>query len=447
MKNKRVLIISISIILTIALIYGVFSYNNKSTDSKVPETFAIYIEETPGNFVLSSANSWPTEHLFDSSKSYCKLGSSLAWNGADNSVVMTSGGADECYIYFRLPPDIAITSMTLDDNPITSYPAKSNNLMVDVTCTNAEGKWDYKYWDFSITNITGKSQCSLEFIADTTPTTIANHIIGLDAAGNAEIEYTNNAEYRYTGLNPDNYIWFNDEMWRVIGVFNQASHGVTGQNIVKIIREDSFTYVFDTGKDNSWSDSGGGATLNTLYNTYFYNGTDGTSYAGCRVNGSTISGNCDFTEKGLDASDRSLVQNATWYLGGFSSSSITVSGAYTAERGSATSDGTNLTHSAPIGLMYASDYGYAAPSSCYSMNIENYSFSCGGANWLLSNQQEWTIVPYSSNSFYVWIVGYSGSVNNFFANSGSESRPVLYLQSNTLHLDGTGTESDPFIVG
>ncbi len=447
MKNRKKLIVlsSLIILLVVGITTIVFSYDNNTT--LIPETFAIYVEETPGNFVKQDVSSWPTDRLFDSSRSYCTYGSKLTWNSIDNSVVMASGGADECFIYFKLPPDIVIARLTLDDNPITSYPAKSNNLMVDVTCSNSKGKWNRDDWTLEVDNITGKASCEVEFISNT-PVSLSSHIIGLDTSENAEIEYTNNAEYRYTGLNPDNYIWFNDEMWRVIGVFNQASHGVTGQNLVKIIKEDAFTYAFDTAYDNSWSDSGGGATLNTLYNTYFYNGTDGTSYAGCRFYSTTIPGNCDFTEKGLDASDRSLVQNVTWYLGGFSSIDITASAAYTAERGSTTSDGTNLTYSAPIGLMYASDYGYASPSSCYSTNFRDYDTeACGGTNWLLSNQCEWTIVPDSSYLNNLWYVNDNGVVYANSANRGFASRPVLYLQSSVLHLDGTGTESDPFIVG
>ncbi len=338
-------------------------------------------------------------------------------------------------------------AIVVDGESAESFP-DSAGYSVTITCDNATAVWDNKINGVKFSSISGNTNCDITFTTDNSKNTIASHIIGLDTSGNAEIEYTNNAEYRYTGLNPDNYIWFNDEMWRVIGVFNQASHGVTGQNLVKIIKEDAFTYAFDTAYDNSWSDSGGGATLNTLYNTYFYNGTDGTSYAGCRFYSTTIPGNCDFTEKGLDASDRSLVQNVTWYLGGILSSWITASAAYTAERGSTTSDGTNLTHSAPIGLMYASDYGYAAPSSCYSTNLRSYNTSaCGGVNWLLSNQYEWTIVPDSSNSDSVWSVYHLGNIGSSNAFNGFASRPVLYLQSSVLHLDGTGTESDPFIVG
>ncbi len=338
-------------------------------------------------------------------------------------------------------------AIVVDGQPAESFPDGAG-YSVTITCDNANAAWDNKVNGVKFNSISGNSNCDITFTTDNSNETLANHIIRLDTSGNAEIEYTNNAEYRYTGLNPDNYIWFNDEMWRVIGVFNEASHGVAGQNLVKIIREDAFTYAFDTANDNSWSDSGGGATLNTLYNTYFYNGTDGTSYNGCRTYSTTTTGNCDFTEKGLDASDRSLVQNATWYLGGFPSSAITASEAYTTERGSATSDGTNLTHSAPIGLMYASDYGYASPSSCYSENIESYNTAaCGGANWLLSNRYEWTIVPYSSSSNRVWSVHNYGYVNSGTARDGYGSRPVLYLESSALHLGGTGTESDPFIVG
>ena len=42
--------------------------------------------------------------------------------------------------------------------------------------------------------------------------------------------------YRFEGKNPNNYVWFNNELWRIVGVFNNTTHGVSGKNLVKIIR-------------------------------------------------------------------------------------------------------------------------------------------------------------------------------------------------------------------
>ena len=45
--------------------------------------------------------------------------------------------------------------------------------------------------------------------------------------------------YRFEGRNPNNYVYFNNEFWRIIGVFDENSHGQTGKNLVKIIRNNS----------------------------------------------------------------------------------------------------------------------------------------------------------------------------------------------------------------
>ena len=47
---------------------------------------------------------------------------------------------------------------------------------------------------------------------------------------------TNEHEYRYVGANPNNYVKFNDDMYQIIGVFDDYSHGVTGKEMVKLIR-------------------------------------------------------------------------------------------------------------------------------------------------------------------------------------------------------------------
>ena len=50
----------------------------------------------------------------------------------------------------------------------------------------------------------------------------------------------NNGDYRYYGANPNNYVTFNGETWRIIGAFNNVDNGTGNKETrLKIIRDDS----------------------------------------------------------------------------------------------------------------------------------------------------------------------------------------------------------------
>ena len=53
----------------------------------------------------------------------------------------------------------------------------------------------------------------------------------------------NNGEYRYYGANPNNYVSYNDELWRIISVGNVKSSATdtTGETRVKIVKADILT--------------------------------------------------------------------------------------------------------------------------------------------------------------------------------------------------------------
>ena len=79
---------------------------------------------------------------------------------------------------------------------------------------------------------------------------------------------TINTGYRYEGKDPNNYISFNGELWRIIGVFDDATHGVTGTNLVKIMRAEPIgSYVWDKNDTNDWPNS----SMYHLLNDYYYN--------------------------------------------------------------------------------------------------------------------------------------------------------------------------------
>ena len=51
---------------------------------------------------------------------------------------------------------------------------------------------------------------------------------------------TEDNNIRYIGATPDNYIWFNDELWRIIGVINnvEGENGKT-ETRIKLVRDES----------------------------------------------------------------------------------------------------------------------------------------------------------------------------------------------------------------
>ena len=61
------------------------------------------------------------------------------------------------------------------------------------------------------------------------------YIMGLVGTTQGIGQLVNENGYRYEGKNPNNYIWFNNEYWRIIGVFDSTSHGQSEKNMVKII--------------------------------------------------------------------------------------------------------------------------------------------------------------------------------------------------------------------
>ena len=151
----------------------------------------------------------------------------------------------------------------------------------------------------------------------------------------------NNGDYRYYGANPNNYVSFNGETWRIIGAFNNVDDG-TGkkETRLKIIRNESIgDYSWDSSAStvnsgwgvNDWSQ----ADLMTELNTLYYNSTSGICYNGSN-NASTT---CDFTSTGLDSTARSMIDNAVYYLGSiYSITGLYADDYYNYERGTSVYD-------------------------------------------------------------------------------------------------------------
>ena len=144
---------------------------------------------------------------------------------------------------------------------------------------------------------------------------------------------------RYIGTNPNNYVSFNNELWRIIGVFNNIDDGTGNKETrIKIMRSESIgSYSWDNKPNavgsstsvygsNDWSDS----TLQQVLNSgAYWNRTSGECPSG--QDGATVS--CDFSEIGLTDEAKSMIDDAVWNLGGSTYDGIITSLFYENERG------------------------------------------------------------------------------------------------------------------
>ena len=226
-----------------------------------------------------------------------------------------------------------------------------------------------------------------------------------------ELYKDEHGDIRYYGKSPNNYVSFNNELWRIIGVIDGK---------IKIIRNESIGNMqWNSTNNNNWNN----ASLKSYLNGDYYNSIDGTY--------------------------KNMISEETYYLGAATSSNyqtLTASGYYDAERDSSqVYSGNPASTTQYIGLMYPSDYGYAAGSSCLSTALRRYSSSCKNSDYLFSGVSEWLQAPYASASntaAYLGSTGYvhtDSSVTYFYA-----IRPVLYLTSETQITGGDGSQGNAF---
>ncbi len=301
--------------------------------------------------------------------------------------------------------------------------------------------------------------------------TAAEYIASLATTSDEIVsDNTKDNNLRYIGANPNNYVTFNNELWRIIGVFNNIDNGSgTKETRIKLIRDEPIgKYSWDnkpsgtgsstsTNGSNDWTDS---TLKEVLNNGPYWNRTSGNCPSGS--NGATMS--CDFSTNGLTEEAKSMISDAVWNLGGLSDNKSDASyyqnaltdAWYSYERGTEVYSGRSTEWTGKIGLMYPSDYGYATSGgsttnreACLNKELYNWSSSseCYNNDWLYnSSNYKWTLTPIASNSYYEFVVDSYGRVYYTIANSIEGIFPALYLNSNVKISGGSGTESSPFTL-
>ena len=284
---------------------------------------------------------------------------------------------------------------------------------------------------------------------------------------------TSDANIRYEGANPNNYVKFNDELWRIIGVFGDNIKLVRSEELIKLSWDSSDSSVNNGWGVNEWSQ----ADLKEYLNTMYYGGTSVTCYFG--NNNSTTT--CPTGS--LNSTSKSMINNYTWNTSAINAEDTTILNQepyalntvpfYNAERGSVNgkictsgnqcNDAVTrtITWRGYVALPYVTDWAYASSETACATNMydgfdvanHNYdNMTCKKNNWMhhgsTMDEKMWMLSPYARSGFAcgVWSVSGDGSVYGVSASYALSVFPSVYLNTEVKITSGSGTSSDPYIL-
>ena len=295
-----------------------------------------------------------------------------------------------------------------------------------------------------------------------------------------KIDNTSDANIRYYGSDPNNYVSFNNELWRIIGVFGNNVKLIRSEKIGNLSWDSSESSVNNGWGVNEWSQS----DLKNYLNTMYYGGTSVTCYNAKNKQTTTCP-----TNK-LNTESKTLIDYYTWKTGAIDLTDTTIVNNetlalntvpfYKAERGSVNGKICNggdycndtVTRKTEwtgyIGLPYPTDYAYASSESdCETNMFAGYdatassfgeaiaNMTCKKNNWMhhgtTTDREDatWFMSPDANpvRASYVWDV--FGVGNTDYSSNAADplsAFPTIYLKSNILIESGTGTSSNPYIL-
>ena len=290
-----------------------------------------------------------------------------------------------------------------------------------------------------------------------------SNLLEYDGEG-LKIDNTSDQNIRYYGSDPNNYVSFNNELWRIIGVFGNNVKLVRSESLGSLSWDSSESSVNNGWGVNEWSQS----DLKNYLNTMYYGGTSVTCFGDWKNTTTTCpSGTIDETSK-------SLIDYHTWNTGATNHSTLYDSTTnsydtvefYKDERGSlngkicSSSNYCNdtverkTTWTGYVGLPYVTDWAYASSENDCNTKIDRSStYKCKNNNWMHHGTTDiedatWYLSPYAYPDYahYVWSVNGDGSFGRGDAALPLSAFPTIYLKSNILIESGKGTSSDPYIL-
>ena len=261
--------------------------------------------------------------------------------------------------------------------------------------------------------------------------------------------------YRYAGASKsvNNFVCFGsttnpcptDNLYRIIGVIDGK---------VKLIKYDYATSTL-LGTDGDYSGS------DTPYTNYYKgsltsidqyswnNVTNKNTWSESNLN--KINLNTNFINN-IGSTWANKIATTTWKVGGNTFDNIGSSVPSIAYQNEIVAPAENTTYDAKIGLMYVSDYGFAASPSAWTTTLYNYDgndakgTSIKTINWMYMGYYDWMISRNSDDSYYAFIVTRVGNVHFYDVGHYSGVRPSFNLLSSITYVSGSGSAVDPILI-
>ena len=418
-----------SIILVVKKSNSVYEEESKPKVVKHKSMLSMNLEQTAGagDYKTVTQSKWPTEgYKFNAELSRCENGSTLSWDDTKKAVIVSGNLSDKCYVYFDIyvPPRF---DETCDTSTLACYIAKQY--------TGTQGDNSLYYHDSNLTNGAGDNS------------------------------------YRYAGANPNNFVCFGsdaspcptDNLYRIIGVFGENYHGVTGKQLVKLIKYDYMT-TDELGTDGDYSQTykewgmdstykgtyGDGERIGVYYWNYKATGSATNTWSTSLLNKTNL--NTNFINN-IGITWANKIATVTWKVGGNTYANISQSVPATTYQNEIVNPVTTnttdnaTTYSAKIGLMYVSDYGFAASPDAWTLTMSSYNNTTAtNNNWMYMGLYEWTISRFADYSNYAFRVRSVGFVVGNFVNYGIGVRASFSLESSVSYVSGSGSMSDPIVI-
>ena len=262
---------------------------------------------------------------------------------------------------------------------------------------------------------------------------------------------TRPGRYVYKGANPNNYITFNNETWRIIAKEADGTY--------KIVRNELLSeYMpFDEQGYRDWGSNGAGGTYCAqdsngcnawmVSDNYINKFSDDQIIQGTVLKDASLNTylNTMYLDSIKTNADKIISYN--WTVGPvFSKANIIDDGNYDASE--LVQDESRMTWNGKIAVLSLSDALIATSNEELCGTVNKYGDNldtCAANNYLIIPDEVWQLVsPSPSNSLLVYVV-YGANFEPYAAKGSYGVRPAIYLSSD-ISLSGSGTAGDPYRI-
>ena len=328
--------------------------------------------------------------------------------------------------------DASVTRLLSDEKPVT---------WTDGACKTTDGESVNVGFDMGIFNPVTEATCKgKSYIVKTDDLTARVANLNMEYAGVGKWNRVNNFVCFGSTTNPCP----TDNLYRIIGVIDGK---------VKLIKYDYATSAL-LGTDGEYFDSSAYESTYkgslTSIDTYYWNTVTGNN-TWSESNLNKINLNTNFINN-IGMTWANKIATTTWKVGGNTYENIEFSIPSIVYQNEIVGPVENTTYDAKIGLMYASDYGFAASPSAWTTALNNYDgndangTSITTINWMYMGYYDWMISRNSDYSSIAFIVTNDGNVNGNRVSNNVGVRPSFNLSSSITYVSGSGSMSNPIRV-